>query len=108
MAMTLSQARKEIERLEKALRATGRTVEFCGDNYVSVPMHDRQNDAAKEYFEDRRYFDEFNRTDEGREYAEIHTEGARKFGFDAVLVKWESDQDGNETSSLQILGLIKV
>jgi hypothetical protein len=115
----MKMARKSYDELVKENKMLASKVEMyefagkrmfieCHEFYVSIPLNEKQKQIAKDYYEDRMFRADHDGVVDGERRYE-HTEDSIFAEFPKVLLRYRSDAvTGEQTTGLQVFGLIPV
>lgn len=99
---------RRIEDTEAAMKAADRHMvrsSYHATEWIAIPLREQQREAVREYFEDRKRYDEREQFADFRRYTEIH-ECSVLPEFQHYLIRYETDNEGNDISSLKVWGLV--
>lgn len=101
---------RRIEDTEAAMKAADRHLVRCSyhaKEWIAIPLREQQRDAVREYFENRQRYDDPERFADFRRYTEIH-ECDILPEFQHYLIRYDTDNEGNDIAPLKVWGLVPV
>lgn len=113
--MSYDQLMKEYKKLKSRVEEFEHAGKWAfitnSERYISIPLTAQQKNAAMEHYDSKRYYNDCSTKtlDDGsieRHYQEVHDSIFAEFR--SVLIRYATDLEGNDVSSIGIWGLIPV
>jgi hypothetical protein len=99
----------KLDELKSAMKIADRhPVRYQAMSWIAVPLHEKQADLVTAHFDELRRYDDYRPGSDGdKNFEEIHeSDVLPEYRF--YLLRYATDAQGNDVSSLKVWGLLPV
>ncbi len=95
----------KLDELQYAMKVADRhPISYDAHRWIAIPLHAKQKDAVREYFEERLTYCDYKEVDGDRRYEEVQ-EAEILPEFKRYLIRYTTDAEGNPVDVPSIWGL---